>query len=52
MAPRAGTLPGTGTGLATAVAVTVFGKPAGQTPHNQGGVDRRYADVINVTVTY
>ena len=45
------TMPGTGTGLATAVAVTVFGSlPDNAT--NQGVSTGAYTDTINVTVTY
>jgi len=45
------TVPGSGTGLATAVAVTVFGNlPDNAT--NQGVSTGAYSDLINVTVTY
>jgi spore coat protein U-like protein len=45
------TMPGAGTGLATAVALTVFGSlPDNAT--NQGVSTGVYTDTINVTVTY
>ena len=45
------TMPGTGTGIATAVALTVFGSlPDNAT--NQNVSTGAYADTINVTVTY
>ena len=45
------TMPGTGTGIATAVAVTVFGNlPDNAT--NQNVSTGAYSDTINVTVTY
>jgi len=45
------TMPGTGTGLATAVAVTVFGSlPDNAT--NQGVSTGAYVDTVGVTVTY
>jgi spore coat protein U-like protein len=45
------TMPGTGTGIATAVAVTVFGSlPDNAT--NQNVSTGAYSDTINVTVTY
>lgn len=45
------TMPGTGTGVATAVALTVFGNlPDNAT--NQNVSTGAYADTINVTVTY
>ena len=45
------TVPGTGTGLATAVAVTVFGSLPDSVP-NQAVATGAYADTISVTVTY
>lgn len=45
------TMPGTGTGIATAVALTVFGSlPDNAT--NQNVSTGAYSDTINVTVTY
>lgn len=45
------TMPGTGTGIATAVALTVFGNlPDSAT--NQNVSTGAYSDTINVTVTY
>jgi spore coat protein U-like protein len=45
------TMPGTGTGIATAVALTVFGNlPDNST--NQNVSTGAYSDTINVTVTY
>lgn len=45
------TVPGVGTGLATAVAVTVFGSLPDNAA-NQAVSTGAYADTINVTVTY
>ena len=45
------TMPGTGTGLATAVALTVFGSLPDNAA-NQAVSTGAYADTINVTVTY
>lgn len=44
-------VPGTGAGLATAVAVTVYGSLPDNAP-NQAASTGAYSDTINVTVTY